>query len=171
MSAIDPSLQDAARHLYRDHHGWLYAWLRGRLGCADNAADLAQDTFTRLLASRRVLEARQAREPRAYLVTVAKGLLINWYQRQSLERVYLDALATLPEALAPAPEHRLLVLETLHEIDAMLDSLPELVRRAFLLSQIEGMKYEAIAAELGVSLGSVKRYMQQAFRQCLELMV
>jgi RNA polymerase sigma-70 factor (ECF subfamily) len=32
------------------------------------------------------------------------------------------------------------------------------------------MKYEAIAAELGVSLGSIKRYMQQAFRQCLELM-
>ena len=167
MSAVDSSLHEAVQHLYRDHHGWLYGWLRRRLGCADNAADLAQDTFARLLASRRVLEAR---EPRAYLTTVARGLLINWYQRQSLERAYLDALAALPEELAPPPEQRLLVLETLHEIDAMLDGLPEGVRRAFLLSQLEGMKYEAIAAELGVSLGSIKRYMQQAFRQCLELM-
>lgn len=167
MSAADTSVQDAVSHLYRNHHSWLFGWLRSRLGCAENAADLTQDTFARLLASRRVLEAR---EPRAYLSTVAKGLLINWYQRQSLERAYLDALAVLPDELAPPPEQRLLVLETLHEIDAMLDSLPERVRRTFLLSQLEGMKYEAIAAELGVSLGSVKRYMQQAFRQCLELM-
>ncbi|TRX74659.1 sigma-70 family RNA polymerase sigma factor [Pseudomonas mangiferae] len=166
MSAVDGSLHDAVRHLYQDHHGWLFGWLRRRLGCADNAADLAQDTFTRLLASRRVLEAR---EPRAYLVTVARGLMINWYQRQSLERAYLDALASLPEALAPPPEQRLVVLETLHEIDALLDSLPERVRRAFLLSQLEGLTYDAIAERLGVSLGSVKRYMQQAFRRCLEL--
>ena len=70
----------------------------------------------------------------------------------------------------PPPEQRLMVLETLHEVDALLGSLPDRVRQAFLLAQIEGLKYEAIAERLGVSLGSVKRYMQQAFRQCLELM-
>ncbi|OES66315.1 RNA polymerase subunit sigma, partial [Pseudomonas aeruginosa] len=106
----------------------------------------------------------------AYLTTVAKGLMINWFQRQSLERAYLDTLATLPEELAPPPEQRLMVLETLHEIDALLGSLPGKVRQAFLLAQIEGLRYEAIAERLGVSLGSVKRYMQQAFRHCLELM-
>jgi RNA polymerase sigma-70 factor (ECF subfamily) len=63
----------------------------------------------------------------------------------------------------------LLILETLHEIDAMLDSLPALVRRAFLLSQLAGMKYEDIAEQLGVSLITVKRYMKQAFLQCLKL--
>ena len=157
MPPADASLHDAVSHLYQDHHGWLQGWLRRRLGCAENAADLAQDTFARLLASRRVLDAR---EPRAYLTTVAKGLMINWFQRQSLERAYL----------APPPEQRLMVLETLHEVDALLGSLPDRVRQAFLLAQIEGLKYEAIAERLGVSLGSVKRYMQQAFRQCLELM-
>ena len=167
MSSADTSLHDAVHQLYQSNHAWLYDWLRKRLGCADNAADLAQDTFARILASRRVLEAR---EPRAYLTTVAKGLLINWYRRQSLERAYLDALADLPEELAPSLEQRLIILETLHEIDALLANLPEPVRRAFLLSQIDGLTYPAIAEVLGVSLGSVKRYMQQAFRQCLELM-
>ncbi|MBB4866741.1 RNA polymerase sigma-70 factor (ECF subfamily) [Pseudomonas nitritireducens] len=167
MSSVDAPLHAAVSELYQHHHGWLQGWLRRRLGCHEQAADLAQDTFTRLLGSRRVLEAR---EPRAYLTTVAKGLMINWYQRQSLERAYLDALATLPEELSPSPEQRYLVLETLHEIDALLARLPEPVRQAFLLAQIEGLKYEAIAERLGVSLGSVKRYMQQAFRHCLELM-
>lgn len=167
MHPLDAPLHAAVSELYQHHHGWLQGWLRRRLGCHEQAADLAQDTFTRLLGSRRVLEAR---EPRAYLTTVAKGLMINWFQRQSLERAYLEALAGLPEALAPSPEQRYLVLETLHEIDALLARLPDPVRQAFLLAQIEGLKYEAIAERLGVSLGSVKRYMQRAFRHCLELM-
>ncbi|MDI9101541.1 sigma factor, partial [Pseudomonas aeruginosa] len=83
MPPADASLHDAVSHLYQDPHGWLQGWLRRRLGCAESAAALAQDTCARLLASRRVLDAR---EPRAYLTTVAKGLMINWFQRQSLER-------------------------------------------------------------------------------------
>ena len=69
----------------------------------------------------------------------------------------------------PSPERRLLVLEALHEIDAMLDTLPTHVKRAFLLSQINGLKYDDIATQLGVSLITVKRYMKQAFLHCLTL--
>ena len=52
----------------------------------------------------------------------------------------------------------------------MLDALPAPVRRAFLLSQIEGLTYEAIAQDIGVSLITIKRYMARAFRQCLACM-
>ncbi|WP_033388268.1 sigma factor, partial [Pseudomonas psychrophila] len=38
--------------LYLDHHSWLTGWLRSKLGCPQSAADLAQDTFMRLLISR-----------------------------------------------------------------------------------------------------------------------
>lgn len=151
--------------LYSDHHGWLYRMLHRKLGNALDAADLMQDTFTRILASNvSVIE-----EPRAYLNCVARGILANWCQRKSLERAYLTALEQLPEAEAPSPERRFLILETLHEIDAMLDTLPPLVKRAFLLSQIEGLKYDDIAEQLGVSLITIKRYMKQAFLQCLAL--
>jgi len=98
---------------------------------------------------------------------VAKGLLVNHYQRQALERAYLEALAALPEPLAICPAQRLLILETLHEIDAMLDALPARVRQAFLLAQLDGLAYADIAARLGVSLITVKRYIKQAFLQCL----
>jgi len=153
--------------LYCDHHSWLLGWLRHRLGNPFDAADLAHDTFARILAGRRVEDIK---EPRAYLTTVARGILINWYERKALERAYLEALALLPEPEAPSPEHRQMVLETLHQIDAMLDTLPARVRRAFLMSQIEGLRYEDIAARLGCSLISVKRYMKQAFLQCLALL-
>ncbi|WP_260954372.1 sigma-70 family RNA polymerase sigma factor [Pseudomonas citri] len=151
--------------LYAGHHGWLYATLKKKLGNAMDAADLTQDTFTRILAS----QITAIEQPRAYLSCVAKGILVNWYQRKALERAYLDALAHLPAQEAPSPETRFMVLETLHEIDAMLDALPPLVKRAFLLSQIGGLKYSDIAERLGVSLITVKRYMKQAFVQCLML--
>lgn len=153
--------------LYSEHHSWLQGWLGKKLGNTFDAADLAQDTFTRILALRDVATVQ---EPRAYLTTVAKGLLINWYQRQALERAYLDALAHLPEREVPSVEQRYIILETLHEIDRMLDALPAKVKHAFLLSQLEGLKYEAIAQQLGVSLISVKRYMKQAFLHCLSFM-
>lgn len=150
--------------MYCDHHGWLQRWLGFKLGNASDAADLAHDTFLRLLGRS---DLHTVREPRALLTTVAKGLLVNRYQRQALERAYLEALAALPEPLAICPAQRLLILETLHEIDAMLDALPARVRQAFLLAQLDGLAYADIAARLGVSLITVKRYMKQAFLQCL----
>ncbi len=153
--------------LYNHHHDWLRGWLQRKVGCSQRAADLAHDTFLRLLGNARL--PAQLDEPRAYLTTVAKGLLINWYQRQDLERAYLEALAVLPEAEVPSEEARYLLLETLYEIETLLASLPPLVRRTFLLSQLDGLKYEDIALLLDISLSSVKRYMQQAFRQCLSL--
>lgn len=167
MAAVELALQQQVHALYSDHHGWLSGWLRKKLGCSHRAADLAHDTFARILASSL---PPALNEPRAYLTTVAKGILANWHQRQALERAYLDALALLPEPQAPSPEQRYLILEALHEIDAMLDALPPLVRRAFLLSQLEGMPYADIALHIDVSLATVKRYMRQAFRQCLALM-
>lgn len=173
MPAADFALQQdhsspmpAAQALYQQHHGWLYGWLRYKLGNAADAADLAHDTFIRILARRDIAAISQ---PRAYLTTVARGILINWYQRQALERAYLDAIALLPEAQAPSCEAQYLILETLHQVDAMLDALPAVVRRAFLLSQLEGLTYDAIAVRLDISLASVKRYMKQAFLACLQL--
>ncbi|QPF73256.1 sigma-70 family RNA polymerase sigma factor [Roseateles sp. DAIF2] len=165
MSGSEASQQIHA--LYSGHHGWLLSWLRRRLGDAQQAADLAQDTFVRLLAAQRL---EGIAEPRAYLSTVAKGLLINWYQRQALERAYLELLAQLPEPQVPSEEQRYAALQALQRLDALLDALPPLVRRCFLLSQIEGLGYEAIAKRCEISLSSVNRYMKQAFRQCLALM-
>nr|WP_315250288.1 sigma-70 family RNA polymerase sigma factor [uncultured Duganella sp.] len=157
---------------YSQHHGWLFGWLRKKLGCGHNAADLTQDTFLRVLLAPRtevVAPLQALREPRAYLTTVASRLLLNHYRRLSLERAYLQALALLPEAHAPSPEQRLMTLQTLQEIDAMLDRLPHKARTAFLLAQFEGLSYDDIATRLNVHVRSIKRYMALAFEECIML--
>lgn len=73
--------------LYTEHHGWLFGWLRKKLGCPHNAADLSHDTFMRILASRDALGAM--REPRAFLTTTARHLIIDRARRRQLEDAYL----------------------------------------------------------------------------------
>jgi RNA polymerase sigma-70 factor (ECF subfamily) len=158
---------DPVQALYREHHGWLLALLRRRLRCPDGAADLAHDTFVRVLLRPEVLPG--LREPRAYLTTIARNLLINHVRHRALESAWLDALAQLPTPLAPSPEEHLLVLEALREIDAMLDGLPARAREAFLLAQLDGLTYAEVAARLGVSERTVKRYMAEAFARCILL--
>lgn len=158
----------STRHLHRlylDHSGWLQAWLRRRLASEWDAADLSQEAFLRLLRHPEVLGELQ--EPRAYLVTIGKRLLINFQRRKSLEQAYLDALMALPEACVPSPEQRWLLLETLQALDELLDGLPAAVRRAFLLSQLEDLTYREIAERLHVSERTIKRYMAQAYEHCL----
>lgn len=149
--------------LYHAHHNWLTGWLRRKLGCPHNAADLAQDTFIRVLTAR---EAAPIIEPRAFLTTVAKRVLSNYYRRQDLERAYLDALAQMPEQVVPSEEEKAIILQTLVELDQLLDGLPRQVKRAFLLAQVDGLKQGEIALELGISIATVKRHLNKAALRC-----
>jgi RNA polymerase sigma-70 factor (ECF subfamily) len=172
VSAIEQSLRQTLHALYSDHHGWLQAWLRKRLGCTQNAQDLAHDTFVRLItapdAARRVADIRA---PRDYLTTIARRVMIDHFRRRTLERAYLEALALLPEAAGISPEQRSIILETLCEIDAMLDGLGAKPRQAFLMSQLEGLTYAEIAQRLNVSVSSVNKYMARAVERCLLVML
>lgn len=154
--------------LYREHNHWLHQWLQRRIGCAHQAADLAQDTFIRLLAGRmeRLVELR---EPRAYLTTVARGVLIDHIRRRELERAYLEALAALPEEHSPSPEQRYLAVEALLEVDRMLDGLSPKAKAAWLFSRIDGLQQADIAQRLGVSASRVRQYLAEAAKRCYRL--
>jgi len=149
--------------LYCHHHKWLVGWLRRRLSDALQAPDLAHDIFLRILSKDSLPVIR---EPRALLTTIAQGIVANFHRHQRIEQAYLDALAQIPESLAPSPEAQAIMLETLVEIDALLDGMPPLVRKVFLLSQIDGLRQSEIAQRCGISVPTVKRYVAKALEQC-----
>lgn len=151
--------------LYCDHHGWLRSWLHRRLGNASDAADLAHDTFVRLL-TRPATRFDTHGEARAYLRTAASGLCVDLWRRREIERAWLHTLAALPEAMAPSPEHQAIVVEALLDIGAMLGRLSDKAAKAFILAQVDGMRYRDIAAELAVSERMVKKYIAQGMLQC-----
>lgn len=152
--------------LYSQQHQWLKNWLRLRLNCSHSAADLAQDTFLRLLAKP---EPVQIQAPRSFLAKVAQSVLSNHYRRQKLERAYLEALQHVPAHVVPDLETQAILLETLMQLDAVLERLERPVRQAFLWWQLDGLGHEQIAERLQVSVTTVKRYIVKAGAQCILL--
>ena len=84
MSSAELNPQPGLHQLYNDHHGWLRGWLRKRLNCSETAADLAQDTFVRVM--QRHSEGVFVQKPRAYLSHIAQGLVINHWRRRDIQR-------------------------------------------------------------------------------------
>lgn len=158
-----PGSQRELGELYAAHHGWLTHWLHGRLRCPQDAADLSQDTFLRLILGEQSLEA--LRDPRAYLMVIASRLMINRHHRRQVEEEALRQVAILvetrdqrgPAEIAAARDLLVTVLKLL------VDELPEKPRRAFLMARLEGLTYRQIARRLSVSESSVKQYLAKAF--------
>ncbi|MFZ5507590.1 MAG: sigma-70 family RNA polymerase sigma factor [Pseudomonadota bacterium] len=164
-AALDP--HTAALLLYREHHPWLLQRLRRTLGCPHQAADLAHDTFVRVLG--RPSLPGDLLQPRAWLGTIAHGLLVDFLRRADLERAYLQALAALPASHHPSAEDRALTLEALRQVDRLLDGLSSRARAAYLWSRLDGLPHAEIAQRLGVSAPRVRQYLATAARRCYEL--
>ncbi|OZI71627.1 sigma-70 family RNA polymerase sigma factor [Bordetella genomosp. 12] len=164
MQPVDYASSDEFVSLYREHHGWLVQMLRRRLGGGpDNAADLAHDTFERVMRS----GSRAAfAEPRGFLTTVAKRLLIDQSRRRAIEQAYLETLAARAEDVVASPETQVLVIEALDAVCRMMEQLPPRVRRVFVLAQVEGLTYKEVSEALGVSVQAVQRDMVKAWQHC-----
>lgn len=154
--------------LYQNHYSWIYTWLYKKLHNPSDAADLAQDTFVRVMSKTYQLELEY---PRAYLTKVATGLAINWIHRKKVEEAYLQVLSEQPELIQSSPEKDLLIIETLTEVIQLLSELPEIVRLAFLYVQLEELKHHEIAEKLDISVSTVKRHIQRAYIHCLSAML
>lgn len=169
MSTAEYASPPSVEMLYSDHHSWLHGWLRRRLGCAAEAADLAHDTFVRLLGSHTRQRFDSGAEARAYLRTTAQNLCINLWRRQEIENAWLDTLAAIPEAHYPSAERQVVVLQALEEISAMLHALSPKAARAFTLAVVCEMTDDEVGAELGISGRMVRKYIAQAMLGCLTL--
>ncbi len=156
-------IQTGMTQLYVDHKSWLTVFLKKRLKCSHQAADTLQDTYLKILVSGKLPPPEYTRQ---YLSRVAKGLVVDYYRRWKIEQTYLESLQLLPQASESSPEHRLEILETLVEIDALLHHLSAKARQAFLLRRLEGLSYQMIAEQMEVSVSSVEKYVAKGLQAC-----
>ncbi|WP_296259572.1 MULTISPECIES: sigma-70 family RNA polymerase sigma factor [unclassified Pseudomonas] len=154
--------------IFKSDYGWLCTRVSRAMGCPHGAQDIASETFLRVLA---LPDPASIREPRALLTTIARRLMYEGWRRQDLERAYLETLAQAPQSAHPSPEDRLLLLETLAEVDRLLDGLSAKAKAAFLYHQLDGLTYMQIAELLQVSVSRVQQYMADAFKRCYLAMV
>jgi RNA polymerase sigma-70 factor (ECF subfamily) len=153
--------------LYAQHVDWLRAWLDRRTRCPERSADLAQDTYCRLIERSGDIAIGS---PRSYLATLARRLLIDDVRRREVERAILDAFALHGAADEQASPDRIAeATQLLDRLAQMLDRLPTQVCEAFLLRRLEGLSQSEVADRLGISVSTVKRHIAQAYLCCLTI--
>lgn len=92
-----------------------------KLGNTDQAADLVQDTFIKLLQTRDELFG--IKEPRAYLTSIAKNLLIDQVRRKRIEQAYLDGLSQMEYMLdaVASPEDQMQIIQAINQLCKALE--------------------------------------------------
>ncbi|RMW98668.1 sigma-70 family RNA polymerase sigma factor [Allofranklinella schreckenbergeri] len=153
-----------------------------RTGCAEDARDLVQDAWLRLLEQGDA--ARRLREPAAWLSAVAHHLTLDHLrQRQAAARCGLprqgshsshgsgdgdghhdgdDDAPIAPWQAQPDAAESLMYRQALDAVQAALHALPERARQAFLAHRLHGTPQSELAARHGVSLATIERDVQQA---------
>jgi RNA polymerase sigma-70 factor (ECF subfamily) len=124
------------------HYAPLAGWCRRMVGNDEVAHDIAAEAFVRLLGRWTTVT-----DPRAYLYTTALNLVRDRWRRSERERVALrKTAASVATQAAPAPELRMVV-----------EGLPRRLQQVVVLHYFADMPIDAIARQLGVAPGTVKR--------------
>lgn len=144
----------------------LRRFLARRLRNAEDAPDLAQEVYLRLL---RMQRHELIRNPEAYLFTIASHLLHEQTLRQSAAPVILEIDEVFAELHTVAEEEPTQQAEThqrMQELEQAIGKLAPKAQAALLLHRRDGYSLEEIGAQLGVSRPMAKKYLAKALVHC-----
>ena len=157
---------ESASHLagkaFRDHAVELQRFLARRVAHAQDADDLAQEVFARLL---RVHDAELIRNPLSYLLGIATHVVREFRQRKQHERVLFDS--ALADDLCDDPERAAAQsaaeqLELRERLDKALRQLPAAHQLVLLLVKRDGLSYAEAARTTGLSVHTIEKYVVEA---------
>lgn len=150
----------------------LVDFIRRRIPDTFDAEDIAQDVFYELVETYRLM--KPVEQLASWLFSVARHKITDLYRKQKtspLETSHAvagdeedDDVLMLADLLASADDtaENLIMREAVMEtVDEALDELPEEQRDAFVMHEMDGMKFEEISTLTGVpvkTLISRKRY-------------
>lgn len=144
---------------YRAEQGRLLRYFRTRVG-RDEAPDLVQETFARLLRSG-VFERMD--NPQAYLTRSARNLLIDRARQQQQSKAVIFPFDEGSDApVHPEQTWRIEEADLRRAYGRALRSLSRRTRRVFMMHRMRRMTYMEIAKQLGIGDKGVQHHMSLA---------
>ena len=149
--------------LFKQYHRPLLAWLRQRLSVSDDADDVAQETFIRLMkyegtsniACHKSMVYKVAANAACDQERMGKARRRN--QHASIEDEELDF-----PSKEPSIERIVEGEEAYHRVLSKIETLPPKCRQVFLLSRVNSMTYPQIAAHCNISVKMVEKHISHA---------
>lgn len=162
------SSAETLRAAVESHYDELVAFVRRKVNCPVLAADIVQETCTRLVSRR---AAASIANPRAFLYRIAGNLVIDHLRQEQRRARYVrpalptDDIAEVADT-APSAESALEAKRRLTRLVRAVDELPPRCREVFVLRKFEGLEQAEIAATLGISRNMVEKHLRKALLHC-----
>lgn len=147
------------------HRAALVDYAARIVGSRDRAEDVVQEAWLRLSGA---VAAQPLAHPLGYIYRVVRNLAFDLSRRNSLEKRYFAADAH-PEGLAegrPTPEDEALHRQELALVIEALAELPARTRTAVELHRFHGLKLQAVAERLGISVGLAHALVYDGLDHC-----
>lgn len=152
---------DATQHmelLYREQASVLRRRVRAKVGSADEAGELVQEAFARLLG---VSSAHSLRNSAAFLNRIVRNLLIDHYRRN--RKVSHVPLTDGFEVAIASDQDRVCELSEMRErCRELIAELPPRTRQVFMLHRFGELRHREIANHLDISIRTVEWHVAQA---------
>ncbi|MGQ8336477.1 RNA polymerase sigma factor [Sunxiuqinia sp. A32] len=145
--------------VFDQHFDDIRAYVYYRSGDRDLATDVAQDVFMRLWEKQLKWEGKKTL---GLLYKIASDEFISKYRRQRLELDYRKGIEFGQDD--DSPDEQLQYNEMKGKYEKALAELSEKQRIVFLMSRMDGLKYQEIAQRLGISVKAVEKRMKVALR-------
>ena len=158
MAVVSPHTKLATiEDLFRLNYRPLCMFALHYLQDADLVEDVVQECFTVLWE--KLEQGADVANRRAYLYMSVRNRCLDYLRRKGLPTESLKPYDTYGIIDDDDAEERS-VMEA--KLWTAIDSLPEKCRQVFLMSKRDGLKYEEIAEELGLSVNTVRNQISKA---------
>lgn len=149
----------------REHQTELLNFFRGRVAHTQDAADLAQESWSRLMYYR---DGHDAVSLRRLLFAIARNVLSNHWRWCTLRQIEepTDFAEVDVASAAPGLERQWQARRHLDTLEATVAALPPKCRTVFLLSRVEGLSNIQIAQHCGISVKMVEKHLAKAIVRC-----
>jgi RNA polymerase sigma-70 factor (ECF subfamily) len=162
-AAHSAQLKNKVSQLFTEHNRLLLRFLEARLGDREEAKDVAQEAYARLLELQR---PNTISFLRAYLFRIAANLTIDRGRSRSV-RQRVETLELLSdESQGDSVERQACAVQDAARFWEVLSELPIHYRQAIVMSRLQDLSCEAIATRIGKTDRTVRRYIVYALAYC-----
>lgn len=168
VSSKGDSSQEEITALYEEYNDTLVRYLTIRLRSRQDAVDVAQEAYIRLLRRKNLADIDCFQ---SFLFRTATNISID-LQRQRIRqaRNFASSKFLLGDIDEITPERALDGRQTLEALKKALEDLPPKCREAFMLYKFKNLAHAEIADEMSLSVSSVRKYIARGLAFCVERM-
>jgi RNA polymerase sigma factor (sigma-70 family) len=149
--------------LFSEHNESLIQFLATRLRSVQEAKEVAQEAYVRLLS---LEDSGAVSFLRAFLFKTAANLAVDRIRSRNRQQQALDAGLCDESREAPTPDREAASAQEVEIVRRLIGELPPKCRHAFLMHRVHGAEFSEIAQEMGLSERMVRHYVLRAVLYC-----